>query len=363
MQVIPRRGVLRIAAAVVLLVRPAAAQHTLLLDPTAATVERVAASKAAGAAEIALRLELITPPKVDDPKRPLHRFHVVLEDGPLELAIERECFLAAGRVRGAGLKLAYWLEVARQPALAVARPQYVLPRATSWIALTSVEGGRLHAAWIEALLREPLPQASTWFLAALQEGPGACGCEEPACQSAPFDGTRADGLRPATPNAAALLVEQVRSTLAEKQTSGRSAHAAAVANTTSPIVVPVWLPGCESGHDAPLVKHRCLRSCALQVRPLASGHEALALLLLAPLRSKSGATGDATAWIDATLRQFSSRLETPALTPDHLVAVIAALELDGRARDGVAVAAEVAAAKAAGARGVVVAEAQLPQGR
>lgn len=335
---------------------PAAAhaQHTTLLAPEAATAERLAACKAAGAVAVALRIELLAPPEVDDPARPLHRFAIVLEDGPLELAIARELFLAAGRVRGAGLELAWWIEVANQAAVAAGRPRFVAPGAAPWIPLTSVEGGRLHAAWLDALLHEPLPRAATWYVAALQEGPRACGCDELTCQSAPLDGARADGLRKAGPEAASLLIEQLRATLAAQP---------AAAGATPPAVVPVWVPGCESGHEVALGKHRCRRSCALQLRPLARASDALGLLLLAPQFGKAGASGDGAAWIDATLRQFATRLETPSLTPDRFVAIVAACGADGSSRDVKEVAAEVAAARAAGARAIVLAEVTLPLDR
>lgn len=165
---------------------------------------------------------------------------------------------AAALVRGAGLRLGYWLEVGRSPAVAAAHPEWQatlqghpqwrrqfpatppagpgeVVRVWPWVPVAYAEAFAAHLTRVRAQL-EAMPAADVVFLNDLQGPPSACGCGNVLCRWA-TDYTLGERtpLRVATPlgdDAAARFVAAVRALLPASE------------------VVPVWVTECEEADGA-----------------------------------------------------------------------------------------------------------------
>jgi hypothetical protein len=158
----------------------------------------------------------------------------------------------ADRVEKAGMALWAWVEVARNPALAQAHPEWMAatgghhddwrrrfpaaPRATGgevvkawpWVPIGYAPAFEAHRERLRTLLLD-LP--GNWvgvFLNDLQAGPSSCGCGNDQCRWALDYGTPSTSERTPGDDAAARLVAEVAARHPEKT------------------VVPVWVTECEA---------------------------------------------------------------------------------------------------------------------
>ena len=176
--------------------------------------------------------------------RALGASHVVLrvDTGADEIAN------AATRVRAAGMKLGYWIEVARCEALADARPELMaslqghsewkrrfpdtrapgpgeVTKCWPWVPITSRAGFAAQLARVAPLLAS-LPPATLVLVNDLQNGPSACGCGNALCRWTSDYGERRT-TTPLADDAAARFLQELRS-------SARGAE-----------LIPVWTTECE----------------------------------------------------------------------------------------------------------------------
>lgn len=204
------------------------------------------------------------------------------------LADAPDAAAAAARVRAHGMRLAWWVEVARCPALADARPELMAslqghddwrrchPRVPApndgevtkvwpWVPVLSEEGFAAQRARVLELLRA-LPAGDTVFLCDLQGAPSACGCGSLLCRwIADYGPIKTN--TPAAADAAARFCQSIASALPDTK------------------VVPVWVTECEPddpecGH-VPCFTGKCWRAFDAQWRPLVAACDTVAVLLSA----------------------------------------------------------------------------------
>jgi hypothetical protein len=266
--------------------RPARTTAVRLVD-TAAT-SALAAMREEGATTIVLRVE--ERDRVDEVRR------------------------AAVDVRAAGMRLGYWVEVARSPSLAAAHSEHVatlqahdewrsaheqapVPAAGEvlvvdpWVPITTREGYALQLDRVGALLNA-LPPADEIWLCDLQSAPSACGCGHPLCRwstdyylQAPGRGPKRPSGEPSSPDAAARFC-------AEVEARARGAR-----------VVPVFVPECgeDDGlcHGVPCFDGACWPALARQWAPVLARFDEVAVFV--PTRS-IGAVQDAGQVLAAVAR-------------------------------------------------------------
>lgn len=326
-------------------------QISTLLDPDAATPEKLEALGQAGTTTIVF---------------------------PVERAAGAKSAQAAARTRG--MKVGLWVEVARAPDLAAVHPEWMtslqghdvwrrafpdrrepfadeVTKARPWVPVNTKEG---FAAQLERVV--PLIAAAAQhgpidfvFLNDLQGGPSACGCGNLLCRWSTDDGPRRT-TNALSDEAARDFVRSVDEKLAQ-QFGGKSPVAA---------MIPVVTPECEAadhgegGHCAGVqcFDSECWPAFWKQVTPLAAGDRTIGLLLLS--RTFGRAAGDTAApdWIRSRLDALAgpdARRVGPPIPASQCLVVI---EADGRAA---AAQAELFAARAAGASGVLVSEIPLDQ--
>src|SRR5262249_25482189 len=165
----------------------------------------------------------------------------------------------AGRIERAGMSPWLWIEVARNPALAAAHPEWLAatgghhddwrrrfrdaPRAKNgevikawpWVPLGYAPAFAAHRERLERLLFYPPAACAGAVLNGLQAGPSSCGCGNDQCRWALDYGTPRTAERTPGDDAAARLV------------------AAVAAGHPGKAVIPVWVTECEAA-DLPGVK-------------------------------------------------------------------------------------------------------------
>jgi hypothetical protein len=252
---------------------------------------------------------------------------------------------AAQAIRRAGLRLGYWLEVARSPALAAKHPELMaslqgheewrtkvigapepatgeVVKVWPWIPILTREGFAAQLERITSRLRA-LPPADELWLNGLQGAPSACGCGHPLCRWASDyhlrdarHPTRIASGEPLGPDAAARFVDAVR----------------AIAPGAE--VIPVWVAECseddELCHGVPCYEGRCWPALAEQWAPVVAGSERLAVFV----PSHSVGLPVDTARVQRELASLATieRANAPriAIAPSRLIAVIGEpLELTG----------------------------------
>jgi hypothetical protein len=284
---------------------------------------------------------------------------------------EAEC-AAAQRIAAAGFELFYWIEVARNPALADKHPEWMaslqghpewrrfFPEAPEakdgevikcypWVPIAYEGAYEAHLERVARLLRER-PAARGVFLNDLQAAPSACGCGHPLCRwTTDYGPVRtAKGLGE---DAAARFVDAVR------ERAGKAR------------VIPVWATECEE-HDGAedglcagvgCYRGRCWREYAKQLRPVAERAPNLAVLATYKALQRDLPRYEKPAgWVRWALESFA-RLppagEEEVVEPARLVAV-----LQGWNTSADEVEAQRARAREAGATGTLVALAEIEQG-
>jgi hypothetical protein len=244
---------------------------------------------------------------------------------------------AARRVQQAGLDLSYWIEVARNPALADAHPEWMASLQTHpewrrffpgfpalasnqvaktypWVPVLYAETFDVHQRRVASLLKG-MPAGKRIFLNDLQGAPSACGCGNRFCRWTTDYGP----IRTATrlPNdAAAKFVAAV-------------AKLMPAAN-----VIPVWTTECAE-HDHPrgaacdgvaCYTGRCWREYNAQLKPVAEVSEKIGVLL--PFRDFDAAvsrTEPNAEWQKYALQSFTDILpqrEGEAIPQSRLIAVL-----------------------------------------
>jgi hypothetical protein len=206
----------------------------------------------------------------------------------LVLDSERDAAPAAARVRARGLRLGWWVEVARCPQLADAQPDLMaslqghddwrrehphaprpaageVVKAWPWVPVGSREGFAAQRARVLALLAT-VPPGDLVFLSGLQAAPSACGCGSLLCRWTSDYGP----IRTNTPlgdDAAARFGAEIQRAIAPSR------------------VVPVWVSECEpadpSCGSVPCFEGACWKAFRRQWQPLVERCEQIAVLLSA----------------------------------------------------------------------------------
>lgn len=215
----------------------------------------------------------------------LNAIVVTLEDG----GSIRSAQLACAAVRERGLSFAYWIEVARAPALAEAHPEWTaslpsdgewrrafpdvpaardgeLAKAHPWVPIASEEAFAAQLARVRTLLAGK-PEPDAIFLNDLQGGPSACGCGNVQCRSIEGDVAEGGGT-PIGPDAAVRFMASVQ------QLAPRAR------------IIPVWTSECERGDGAcngvlctDVREDACVRKFRQSWQPVRARSSEIALLL------------------------------------------------------------------------------------
>jgi len=231
----------------------------LLVTPIAAAQLPAAPKQARGSpVEIVLvEAEMVTPAAVSQWRQERFNAVAVVLDEQTGEARHRE--LARNLFEG-GLNLYYWIEVGRNPKLAVAHPRWMaalgshgdwlrnfknfpepgvgqVAKAFPWVPISYREAFDAHLARIEQLLKRAAPGWRGLLLNDLQAGPSSCGCGNLQCRWAvdynvPSTATKLDG-----DDVAARFVAEVRKRAGDK------------------MIIPVWTTECEEA-DLPAEKHQ-----------------------------------------------------------------------------------------------------------
>jgi hypothetical protein len=281
----------------------------LLTDARAATPQALQSWKAEGGNAIVV---------VRDESTPRQRWS--------ELAVD------AGR---AGLDLYAWIEVARNPAMADAHPDWMaspgghhddwrrrFPDAAiaqpgevvklwPWVPIGYKRAFEAHRQRVTGLL-DALPGSwSGVFLNDLQAGPSACGCGNDQCRWALEYGSKATAPKTPGDDAAAQIVLELRTRYPGKA------------------VIPVWVTECEpvdlpgapggTGHcgTVPCAKGSCWPSYQRAWKPLLeSTPGAVAVALWADTFGRD------PSWLSAGLKLFLQPSGGNALPPERAIAVL-----------------------------------------
>ncbi len=321
--------------------------HGALLSAEAVTPKRLHKLKAAGVNAIAL---------------PIH-------DAPSARAAESR---ASERIHESGLRLGFWIEVARAPELAEAHPAWMasLQGHTEWRRLfkgTPLPGdGEVVKTypWVPILNQEPFdgqlsrikkllkdrPKPTAIFLNDLQGAPSACGCGHHLCRWTSDYGK----LRATTP-----LGNQA------------PADFAAAVRKLSPQseIIPVWTTECEE-HDGAkdglcagvrCFRGKCWEAWTEQLAATATQCRTIgALLPYKEFQRNLTIYGPRAGWIAQALKSFQTmpeRYQAPPIPATRLLAVLQGWNVTDHE-----LAAQMTAAKAAGVQGILVAYDKIEQG-
>ena len=244
---------------------------------------------------------------------------------------------AARRVQQAGLDLSYWIEVARNPVLADAHPEWMASLQTHpewrrffpnfpalasnqvaktypWVPVLYAETFEVHQRRVASVLKG-MPAGKRIFLNDLQGAPSACGCGNHFCRWTTDYGPIQTATR-LPDDAAAKFVEAVGKLMPPAK------------------VIPVWTTECAE-HDHPrgaacdgvaCYTGRCWREYNAQLTPVATASEKIGVLL--PFRdfdrsvSRTGANAE---WQRYALRSFTDILpqrDGQAIPQSRLIAVL-----------------------------------------
>lgn len=243
--------------------------------------------------------------------------------------------LAAGRVSRAGLELDYWIEIARNPALADAHPEWMasiqthqdwrrlfpqFPKTQSnsvvkvypWVPVLYRETVGPHLQRVVQLLRDR-PAPRRLFLNDLQGAPSACGCGHPLCRWTTDYGPLKSATR--LPNdAAAQFVAGIKRNQPELE------------------VIPVWTTECEEHDrggmcgDVGCFHGTCWREWTAQLTPLAAQTDTIGVLLLyRAFQRDLPIYGEPAGWITSALgffRQMPLRYQASGIPAQRLLAVL-----------------------------------------
>jgi len=236
-------------------------------DTTVATPTRSAATNAGGAKQAApdnkptemvlVEPDSITPKSLDAWRAEGFTAVVALLDEAHPADVYRS---SASAAHAAGVDLYYWIEVARNSALADAHPRWMaslgmhddwrkrfpdaappkkgeVAKAYPWVPIGYAEAFEAHLQRIKGLLENVPAQYGGLLLNDLQGGPAACGCGNLQCRWAIDYGVSATATSHSVDDAAARFVKKVSELAPGKQ------------------IVPIWMTECEE-LDLPADKAR-----------------------------------------------------------------------------------------------------------
>ena len=277
---------------------------------------------------------------------------------------------AAARINRSAMDLYYWIEIARNPALADAHPEWMasiqthpeyrrffpdLPKLETnqvvknypWVPVLYQETFPVHLDRVRRLL-EGKPRPAGIFLNDLQGSPSACGCGHHLCRWTTDYGPVRTATRLPN-NAAAKFVGAVEK-LAPKVK-----------------IIPVWTSECEELDKETLCagvncfKGTCWREFTAQLQAVAETSETIAALLpfKAFLRDLAE-YGPTAGWIGQALESFSKmpmRYASNGVPANRLVAVLQGWDVTSEQ-----IAGQLDQAQKASAAGVLVAFVPIEQG-
>lgn len=321
----------------------------------------------------ALRAVLISPSQASSidflrwSKKGVNSVVLMLSDDESKVSQER----AIRRIHSTGMDLYYWIEIARNPALADAYPEWMAslqghsewrrhfpgfptPSADEvvknypWVPILYREAFGAHLKRLSKLLQQ-LPAAKGIFLNDLQAAPSACGCGNSLCRWTPDYGP----IRTATrlPADAAFR------------------FAEAVARQVSPAeIIPVWTTECEEGDgtkDGPCAGVGCFaglcwKEYTAQLMPVTQRFDRLGVLL--PFRAIGRDLpryGPTAGWVSDALRSFQKmppKHQGSTVAVNRLIPVLQGWDVTLEEQQ-----AQVARSQQMGAMGYVLALSQIDQ--
>ena len=280
---------------------------------------------------------------------------------------------AVSTAKQVGLSLAYWVEVARSPALADEHPEWMaslqthqewrrfFPNAPKpkmnevaktypWVPILSREPFKAQRERVTALLAD-LPKVGLIFLNNLQGAPSACGCGNPLCRWTSDYGKKRTTV-PLGDDAAALFIAAIQEA---------SPHAE---------IVPTWTTECEEydGHPTGLCagvgcfEGICWKAYTRQLIPVAASSNRIAVLATyKQFQRDITRYGEAKAsWVRHALQTFTTmppKNGGKAVPTSRLIAVLQGWDVTADE-----IVAQQVQAEKAGANGYVVAFSKIEQG-
>ena len=289
---------------------------------------------------VLVRPEEISPKQISEFAAAQHNGVVLYLDEKTPAARQRA---AARQVEKAGLDLFYWIEVARNPALADSHPEWMASLQTHpewrrhfpnfpkletnqvaktypWVPVLYGETFEVHRRRVADLLKR-MPSATGVFLNDLQGAPSACGCGNDFCRWTADYGPIHTATR--LPNdAAARFVSAVAKLMPKAK------------------IIPVWTTECaEQDHPkgaacdgVACFTGKCWREYNTQLMPVADSCERIGVLL--PFRDFPSAlsrTGSNAEWQQHALRSFTEILpqrDGRAIPQGRLIAVLQGWEVN-----------------------------------
>ena len=278
---------------------------------------------------------------------------------------------AAQRILAAKLDLYYWIEVARNPAMADAHPEWMASLQTHpewrrhfpsfpqpatnevvknypWVPVLYQETFEPHRTRVASLLKE-LPTPKGIFLNDLQGAPSACGCGNSYCRWTTDYGPKLTATR--LPNdAAAKFIAAIAKLVPQAK------------------IIPVWTTEClekDGPKGAPCdgvgcYSGKCWREYTAQLAPVAEQCERVGVLLsFRAFEKERTPYGDHAEWQKHALNSFTeipSKRGGSAVTPNRLVAVVQGWEVTPAQK-----ALQIKQAEEAGVGGYVVALNKIDQ--
>ncbi len=216
---------------------------------------------------------------------------------------------AARQIKQSHLALYYWIEIARNPALADAHPEWTVP-------VLYEETFPVHLERVRRLLTGK-PEPIGIFLNDLQGAPSACGCGNLLCRWTTDYGPLKTATR--LPNDAAARFFAAGRQLAPKAK-----------------VIPVWTTECEERDAKTLCagvgcfKGTCWREFTAQIKPLADGSPTIAALLPYKAFQRDLPEYGAPGWIGEALNLFSImplRYQTNGVSAGRVITVLQGWEV------------------------------------
>jgi hypothetical protein len=238
-------------------------------------------------------------------------------------------------IKDAGLNTALWIEIARDPELAAAHPEWMaslqghsewrrfypdfpelkedeVVKVFPWVPISYEEAFAAQLEKVEQRL-ERWPNIHQVFLNDIQAAPSACGCGHPLCRWTADYGP----IKTATPldaNFAARFIQAVGALRDGLE------------------VIPVWATECEEGDKPGLCagvgcfNGACWRDWTSQLEPVASEAPRIGALLLKETFQRNDSDEKPTkSWLSQIPEMFVSmpeKYQHPAVGPERLVAVI-----------------------------------------
>lgn len=278
---------------------------------------------------------------------------------------------AANMAKNLGLAFAYWVEVARSPAMAKEHPEWMAslqthdewrrffpntPEPTAnevaktypWVPILSRETFKAQRKRVLALLAD-VPRAKFVFLNDLQGAPSACGCGNALCRWTSDYGKRRSTI-PLGDDTAALFVTAIRNASPDSE------------------VIPVWTTECEEhdGHPDGLCagvgcfNGICWKAYTRQLMPVAATSRRLAVLATYKQFQRDAARyGAKASWVEFAINTFVTmppKHGGKAISASRMIAVIQGWDVTAEE-----IAAQQIAVKRAGANGYVVAYDKIEQ--